>query len=147
MSIRIARPLLSFRPILGGEAHRQHDVQHDLDVAHDGIDPWNATHDAFRCGRPTDVDALSRKPDSRPYTAEAAAYSAGRPEPRNSATAARSARLDFSEADRIDDDELNDILWRAIRKQSRPLPVRSYFVALDAAHLRLLSLAHAPALL
>ena len=32
-----------------------------------------------------------------------------------SATAARSARMDFSEADLADDDELNDVLWRAIR--------------------------------
>ncbi len=42
-------------------------------------------------------------------------------------TAARSARLDFSEADRIDDDELNDILWRALRGSEPPPPVRSYF--------------------
>ena len=47
--------------------------------------------------------------------------------PAASATAARSARLDFSEADRIDDDELNDILWRAIRNTDPPAPVRSYF--------------------
>ena len=30
----------------------------------------------------------------------------------HSATAARSSRMDFAEADQIDDDELNDILWR-----------------------------------
>jgi hypothetical protein len=35
--------------------------------------------------------------------------------------------MDFDEADRIDDDELNDILWRAIRKTEPPAPVRSYF--------------------
>jgi hypothetical protein len=47
--------------------------------------------------------------------------------PAASPTAARSMRMDFSEADRIDDDELNDILWRAIRKSEPPPPVRSYF--------------------
>jgi hypothetical protein len=35
--------------------------------------------------------------------------------------------MDFSEADLIDDDELNDILWRAIRGGEPPPPVRSYF--------------------
>jgi hypothetical protein len=67
------------------------------------------------------------KPDLRPYTAE----KARRPlDERNAAanpTAARSARLDLSEADRIDDDELNDILWRAIRGTTPPPPVRSFF--------------------
>ena len=35
--------------------------------------------------------------------------------------------MDFEEADEIDDDELNDILWRAIRKDAPPPPVRSIF--------------------
>jgi hypothetical protein len=43
------------------------------------------------------------------------------------ASAARSSHLDFSDADRADDDELNDILWRAIRHSTPPAPVRSYF--------------------
>jgi DNA-binding beta-propeller fold protein YncE len=47
--------------------------------------------------------------------------------PQNSPTAARSARLDFSDADLNDDDELNDILWLAIRHTDPPTPVRSMF--------------------
>ena len=47
--------------------------------------------------------------------------------PQNSPTAARSARLDFSEADLNDDDEMNDILWLAIRHTDPPAPVRSLF--------------------
>jgi hypothetical protein len=35
--------------------------------------------------------------------------------------------MNFEEADQNDDDELNDILWRAIRKYAPPPPVRSYF--------------------
>jgi DNA-binding beta-propeller fold protein YncE len=41
--------------------------------------------------------------------------------------AARTSRMDFDEADEIDDDEMNDILWRAIRGTEPPPPVRSYF--------------------
>lgn len=41
--------------------------------------------------------------------------------------AARSAQMDFDEADEIEDDVLNEILWRAIRKTTPPAPVRSIF--------------------
>jgi len=71
--------------------------------------------------------AFTAKPDTRPYTAEAARIPLDDRNPAVSATAARSARLNFSEADEIDDDELNDILWRAIRNSEPPVPVRSYF--------------------
>ena len=36
--------------------------------------------------------------------------------------AARSAKMDFSEYDKIDDFELNEILWRAIKGVDAPLP-------------------------
>lgn len=42
-------------------------------------------------------------------------------------SAGNSQRLDFTDADRADDDELNDMLWRAIRHTTPPSPVRSYF--------------------
>ena len=35
--------------------------------------------------------------------------------------------MNFDEADQNDDDALNDILWRAIRQDPPPPPVRSYF--------------------
>ena len=43
----------------------------------------------------------------------------------NTATAygaERSSRMDFSEYDRIDDFELNEILWRAVKGKDAPLP-------------------------
>jgi len=35
--------------------------------------------------------------------------------------------MNFDDADEIDDDELNDILWTAIKGTEPPAPVRSYF--------------------
>ena len=43
------------------------------------------------------------------------------------ALAARSARLDFDDADKIDDNELNQILWLAIKGTPPPTPTRSLF--------------------
>ena len=73
------------------------------------------------------MERVFSQPDTRPYIAEAARVPLDEKNPAQSATAARSARLNFSDADEIDDDELNDILWRAIRKSEPPPPVRSYF--------------------
>jgi hypothetical protein len=36
-------------------------------------------------------------------------------------------KMRFDREDENDDDELNDLLWRAIRKDAPPPPVRSYF--------------------
>jgi hypothetical protein len=47
--------------------------------------------------------------------------------PAQGAAAAASAKMDFSEADQVDDDELNEILWRALKKTDPPPPVRSVF--------------------
>jgi YVTN family beta-propeller protein len=40
----------------------------------------------------------------------------------NAYGAERSAKMDFTEYDRIDDRELNEILWRAIKGQDAPIP-------------------------
>jgi DNA-binding beta-propeller fold protein YncE len=61
------------------------------------------------------------------YTAEKPRTALDQRNPASSATAALSGQMDFSEADRADDDELNDILWRAIRNTDPPAPTRSYF--------------------
>ncbi len=72
--------------------------------------------------------AFQAKADLRPYRAEPPRISLTDRNPGSSATASRSLELDLSEADRIDDDELNDILWLALRGGSNPpAPVRSYF--------------------
>ncbi|HBY61041.1 MAG TPA: hypothetical protein DEH78_14555 [Solibacterales bacterium] len=71
--------------------------------------------------------AFSSKPNLDAYAAERPRVSLTERNPDSSPTAARSAAMDFSEADRIDDDELNDILWRAVKGTEPPRPVRSFF--------------------
>jgi YVTN family beta-propeller protein len=62
-----------------------------------------------------------------PYTSEKPRLSLEEKNPAATAAAARAARMKFDEADENDDDELNDMLWRAIRKDAPPPPVRSIF--------------------
>lgn len=66
-------------------------------------------------------------PDLRPYTAEKPRIPLDERNPGNNPLAERSARLDLSEADRIDDQELNRILWLGLRGTRPPVPVRSLF--------------------
>jgi len=63
------------------------------------------------------------------YTNEKPQISLEERNPANSATAARSRQMNFKEADDIDDDELNEILWAAVKGPNAPppLPVRSRF--------------------
>jgi phospholipase C len=71
--------------------------------------------------------AFASAPNTAPYIAEKPRISLTEKNPVKSATAARSAKMDFSDADRVDDDELNAILWESIKKSEAPVPVRSYF--------------------
>jgi phospholipase C len=66
-------------------------------------------------------------PDPAPYTAEKPHIPMDDKNPPTAPGAAASNRMKFGEADENDDDKLNDILWRAIRKDTPPPPVRSYF--------------------
>jgi YVTN family beta-propeller protein len=70
---------------------------------------------------------FTAQPDLTPYAAEKPRYSLEERNPAHTALARRSAALDFTAEDRIDDHELNDILWRAIRGAEPPAPVRSFF--------------------
>jgi YVTN family beta-propeller protein len=70
--------------------------------------------------------AFQLQADPAPYTVEQARQPLDAKNPATPAAAA-SNRMNFEEADQNDDDELNDILWRAIRKDAPPPPVRSYF--------------------
>jgi hypothetical protein len=81
----------------------------------------------FDAGARPMIASFSQQARPAPYQAEKPRVSLEERNPANSATAARSARLDFSQADLNDDDELNDILWRAIRGTDPPAPVRSMF--------------------
>lgn len=71
--------------------------------------------------------AFLHQPDARPWQAEKPRVPLDEKNPPNNPTAARSLRLDFSEADRIDDFELNEILWLAMKGAEPPVPTRSYF--------------------
>jgi len=71
--------------------------------------------------------ALQNEPDLTGYTNEPPRVSLTQKNPAKSLTAARSAKLDFSASDLADDDELNDILWLAIKGTPAPPPVHSSF--------------------
>jgi DNA-binding beta-propeller fold protein YncE len=73
------------------------------------------------------ANAFQAKPDLRPYTNEPARVPLNEKNPLHSATAERSERLDFSQSDLADEDELNDILWLAIKGTRPPAPTRSAF--------------------
>ena len=77
-------------------------------------------------GRPMAM-AFASAPNMVAYDAEKPRISLTEKNPVKSPTAARSAKMDFSDADLADDDELNAILWESIRKTPAPVPVRSYF--------------------
>jgi hypothetical protein len=70
---------------------------------------------------------FSRQADTRPYTVIAPKISIMDRNPANAPAAAASNRMDFSDADLADDDELNDVLWRAIKHTDPPPPTRSLF--------------------
>jgi YVTN family beta-propeller protein len=73
------------------------------------------------------IAAFAAAPNNAPYTAENPRISVTDRNPPNAPAAARSLRMDFHDADEIDDRELNDILYLAIQGVPAPPPVRSYF--------------------
>jgi phosphoesterase family protein len=91
-----------------------------------GLQPM--TH--FDAGARPMAAMFQTTPDLKPYAAAPPKIALNERNPAASPTAARSALLDFSEEDRIDDDELNEILWLAVRGSHGgppPAPVRSFF--------------------
>jgi len=82
----------------------------------------------FDAGARPMTAAFQSTPDPAPYAAEKPRISLTEKNPANAPGAAASLQMNFEEADRIDDDELNGILWRAIRRDvAPPPPVRSFF--------------------
>jgi DNA-binding beta-propeller fold protein YncE len=90
-----------------------------------GLHPMT-TYDA---GARAMFGVFTSTPTATPYTLEKAQTPLDTRNPARSATAARSQRMNFKDADDIDDDELNDILWAAIKGPDVPVPapVRSRF--------------------
>ena len=81
----------------------------------------------FDAGARPMTAAFQAEPDPSPYEAEKPHISLDERNRPNAPGAAASGRMDFDEADMNDDDALNDILWRAIRKDPPPPPTRSFF--------------------
>ncbi len=81
----------------------------------------------FDAGARPMTSAFQSQPNPATYTAEKPRISLEERNPATAAAAALAARMKFEEADENDDDELNDILWRAIRKDAPPPPMRSIF--------------------
>ncbi len=71
--------------------------------------------------------SFSQQADVRPYAAMQPKISLTDRNTGKSPGADESARLNFSDADLVDDDELNAILWRAIKGTEPPPPTRSAF--------------------
>jgi hypothetical protein len=67
-------------------------------------------------------NSFTNKADLTPYTHESARIDLGALNPKNAYGAERSAKLDFSDYDLVDDWELNEILWRSIKGADAPLP-------------------------
>jgi hypothetical protein len=73
------------------------------------------------------ANSFHAKADLRPYKNEPARVPLNEKNPEHSETAERSRKLDFSQSDLADEDELNDILWRSIKGTRPPAPTRSAF--------------------
>ena len=72
--------------------------------------------------------AFTEKPDLRPYTAVEPKVNLNERNSPEAPGAATSARMDFGDVDRINDHELNAVLWRAIKGDvPMPAPLRSAF--------------------
>jgi DNA-binding beta-propeller fold protein YncE len=83
----------------------------------------------FDAASVTMLGSFSTQPDTRPFTAERPQVSLTERNPATGEPAEDSAKMNFSEADEIDDDELNNILWRALKHSEPPPPVRSVFAS------------------
>ncbi len=68
------------------------------------------------------LESFTDKADLTPYVAEAARIDVNTVNSPLAYGAERSNRMDFSEYDRVDDFELNEVLWRAVRGTDAPLP-------------------------
>ncbi len=88
-----------------------------------GLHPM--TH--FDAGARPMTAAFQATPNPAPYAVEKPRIPLDDRNPPNAPGAAASNRMNFRDADEIDDNELNDVLWRAIRRDTPPPPVRSYF--------------------
>ncbi len=81
----------------------------------------------FDAAAPPMFATFSRQPDTRPYALIAPETSLTERNDANAPGAKQSGRMDFSDADLVDDDELNSVLWEAVKHTEPPPPTRSAF--------------------
>jgi DNA-binding beta-propeller fold protein YncE len=82
----------------------------------------------FDASAPLMTAAFQSQPDPTPYAAEKARVSLADRNPPNAPGAKDMEGMNFDKEDEIDEDVLNNALWRAVRKDAPPPPpVRSYF--------------------
>ncbi|MGH9583911.1 MAG: alkaline phosphatase family protein, partial [Bryobacteraceae bacterium] len=81
----------------------------------------------FDAGARSMFGTFSRQADTRAYTAITPKIPLTEKNAANAPGAAASLKMNFSDADLIDDDELNAVLWRAIKHNNPPAPTRSAF--------------------
>jgi hypothetical protein len=67
-------------------------------------------------------ESFEEKPNLAPYEHVAAKINLNSLNEKTAYGAERSLKMDFTEYDRIDDFELNEILWRSIKGKDAPLP-------------------------
>ena len=100
----------------------QHDVQPGIGAADHGNHSRDASDDNLRCRGAAHVQRVQQCARGRCVHAGEAANAARSAQSREIATAARSLRMNFKEADDVDEDELNRILWAAIKGPDVPMP-------------------------
>jgi hypothetical protein len=66
--------------------------------------------------------SFTDKPDLSPYVAEPARIDLNQVNEATAYGAERSMKMDFDEYDKIDDFELNEILWKSIKGQDAAVP-------------------------
>ncbi len=82
----------------------------------------------FDASAPPMTASFQSKPDPTPFAAEKPRIPLTDRNPADAPAAKAMAHMNFDKEDDIDEDVLNDALWRAIRKDAPPPPpVRSYF--------------------
>ena len=69
------------------------------------------------------------QPELAPFLARPAQVDLGALNPRRGPLARASRHMDFSQPDRVDDIELNEVVWRSVRGEQDPMPapVRAAF--------------------
>jgi hypothetical protein len=105
------------RGAVNGSMYNQTSVLRTMEIIL-GLHPLT-TYDA--AARPL-FGVFANAPSTTPYTLEKAQTALDMKNPANTAAARRSAKMNFDDADEIDDDELNAILWAVIKGPNVPAP-------------------------